>query len=433
MARAELPAVPVRRLVSGTLAVTAVIVFFWLLFRFYVALLLFLTAVLISTALKPGVRWLEGRGLPKPAGILAIYGCLVLMVLLLAWYSAPVLAVQGAAIGQSLGDGYQYLLDWLRGLPNILIRRLVATLPADLALLPGVVEETAVSTAVITEAAPSPTLTQIWAQTNLILKALFHLAAIFILAFFWTLEGERLKQAAFLLVPMPNRTQTRELVQEMEARISGYFLGQGLLCLIIGVISFVAYSLIGLPNALLLAILAGLFEAIPIIGPFLGAAPAVAVGLSISPATALWAVLAAVIIQQLEGSLLVPRVMNRTVGVRPLVTLLSLLAFTSLFGILGALIALPLAVVAQLLLDRFLLDRDSLTQEEPGRDRLSLLRYETNQLVQDVRNQIRRKEDAPSAMTDEYEDEVEAIALDLETFLVQSVVFLPAAPHEEIK
>jgi hypothetical protein len=133
--------------------------------------------------------------------------------------------------------------------------------------------------------------------------------------------------------------------------------------------------------------------------------------------TALWVILATGIIQQLENSLLVPRVMNRTIGVRPLVTLLALLAFGSLFGILGALIALPLAAVIQLLLDRYLLDRESLEQMEPGRDRLSVLRYETNQLVQDVRNQVRHKEGVPSALSDEMEDEVEAIALDLESYL----------------
>jgi hypothetical protein len=84
---------------------------------------------------------------------------------------------------------------------------------------------------------------------------------------------------------------------------------------------------------------------------------------------------------------------------------------------LGALIALPLAAVIQLLLDRYLLDRESLEQMEPGRDRLSVLRYETNQLVQDVRNQVRHKEGVPSALSDEMEDEVEAIALDLESYL----------------
>jgi predicted PurR-regulated permease PerM len=104
------------------------------------------------------------------------------------------------------------------------------------------------------------------------------------------------------------------------------------------VLAFVAYSLIGLPNALLLALFAGLLEAVPVIGPFLGAVPAIIVGLSVSPVTALWVILATGIIQQLENSLLVPRVMNRTIGVRPLVTLLALLAFGSLFGIWGRLL-----------------------------------------------------------------------------------------------
>jgi predicted PurR-regulated permease PerM len=254
-------------------------------------------------------------------------------------------------------------------------------------------------------------------QENRLLLGLFQFVAVGILVFYWTLEAGRVKQAAYLLIPLQKRDEVRQLVHDIEAKVSGYLLGQGMLCLIIGLMAFAAYLLIGLPNALLLAVFAGLLEAVPIIGPFLGAVPAIIVGLSVSPVTALWVILATAIIQQLENSLLVPRVMKRTIGVRPLVTLLALLAFGSLFGILGALIALPLAAVIQLLLDRYLLARESLTIAEPGRDRLSVLRYETNQLVQDVRNQVRNKEGMPSARTDELEDEVEAIALDLESYL----------------
>jgi hypothetical protein len=90
-----------------------------------------------------------------------------------------------------------------------------------------------------------------------------------------------------------------------------------------------------------------------------------------------------------------------------------------LFGITGALIALPLAAVIQILLDRYLLAREIVTMLQPGRDELSVLRYETNQLVQDVRNQVRQKEDVPTALTDEVEDEMEAIALSLESYLAQ--------------
>ncbi len=401
----EVPAIPTWQLVLWTLGITAVIGCFWLLWRFQGVLLLLMTAVILSTAVNPGVLWLEKRGIPKPAGIVLIFGLVGGFCALLIAYSLPVLAEQGAAIGQNLAEGYQSLYDSLQRLPNILLNRLLLVLPHELPGFGGGGEITL----------PAHDVAQ--PEGNGLLRGLLQVMVVAILTFYWTLEGGRLKQAAFLLVPLPKRDEARELVQEIETKVSAYLLGQGLLCLIIGGLAFVAYSLIGLPNALLLAVFAGLLEAVPIVGPVLGAVPALMVGLSISPTTALWVILATAVIQQLENSLLVPRVMSRTIGVRPLVTLLALLAFGSLFGILGALIALPLAAVIQLLVERYLLARESLTAKEPGRDRLSMLRYETNQLVQDVRSQVRRKEDTPSAITDEVEDELETIALDLESYL----------------
>ncbi|MBE2198912.1 MAG: AI-2E family transporter [Anaerolinea sp.] len=407
MKHVEVPDIPARQLVLWTLGVTAVIVCFWLLFHFQTVVLLLLTAMILSTAVLPAVRWLEKHNIAKPAGILIVFGLFGLLVGVLLWLTLPLLAAQGAMIGQSLDEGYQFLRQSLQRLPNIFLRRLLIVLPLDLSTFAIDLEVNGVN----------GDLTETLMQSRRLLMSVFHLIAIGLLTFYWTLEGERLKQAAFLIVPLPKRNVIREFVQDIETKVSSYLLGQGMLCLIIGGLAFIAYMLIGLPNALLLAIFAGLLEAVPILGPFLGAVPAIIVGLSVSPLTALWVILASIVIQQLENILLVPRVMNRTIGVRPFVTLLALLVFGSLFGVLGALIALPLAAVIQLLLDRFLLGQGSLEQAENSRNQLSVLRYQTNQLAQDVRSQIRHKLDVPSAATDELEDEVEAIALDLERFL----------------
>lgn len=408
----EVLVIPARQLVWWTMGVMAVVGCFWLLWRFQDILLLLLTAVIFSTAVRPGVLWLEKRGIPKPVGILLIFVVIATLLGLLIWYSLPVLARQGTAIAQNLADGYFELRQSLLRLPNILIRRIIFILPPELPTLTGGGGELPI-------AEPGLELPTGYWQDNALILGIFQFIAVVILTFFWILEENRLKQSAFLLIPLKNRGEIRDLISAIETKVSGYLLGQGLLCLVIGVLAFAAYLLIGLPNALLLAILAGLLEAVPIVGPFLGAVPAIIVGLSISPITALWVVLATVIIQQLENSLLVPRIMRRTIGVRPLVTLLALLAFGSLFGITGALIALPLAAVIQILLDRYLLAQEIVTILEPGRDELSVLRYETSQLVQDVRNQVRQKDVVPSALTDEVEDEMEAIALSLESYLAQ--------------
>ena len=101
--------------------------------------------------------------------------------------------------------------------------------------------------------------------------------------------------------------------------------GQGILCLTIGLMALVAYLLIGLPNVLVLALIAGVMEAVPMVGPLIGAVPAALVALSIAPSKLMWVIIATLIFQQLENYLLVPRVMNKAVGVNPFVSLLAIL------------------------------------------------------------------------------------------------------------
>jgi predicted PurR-regulated permease PerM len=192
--------------------------------------------------------------------------------------------------------------------------------------------------------------------------------------------------------------------------------GQLILCLFVGALAFVAYLVIGLPNALALALMAGLLEAVPMIGPALGAVPAGLVALSIDPVLALWVALAAVVIQLIENYFLVPRVMDRSVGVNPLVTILAISAFGAAMGVVGALLAIPLAALGQLLLDRYLIGNDN-PPRPSGRDELSALRYEAQHLALDVRQQVRHKEDRAGTSIDLIEDELEAMAVDLDRLL----------------
>jgi hypothetical protein len=159
------------------------------------------------------------------------------------------------------------------------------------------------------------------------------------------------------------------------------------------------------------------------IGPLLGAIPAGVIALSIGPTKLIWVIVATIIIQQLENSLLVPRVMRKAVGINPFVSLLSLFAFSSLFGIAGALMAIPIAAIAQLLLDRFVFHPATLESEiSPGRDLASRLRYEAQDLAQDLRKQARLKKggsDLSIKQVDQVLDEIETITTDLDSLLAQ--------------
>ena len=125
-----------------------------------------------------------------------------------------------------------------------------------------------------------------------------------------------------------------------------------LLSILMAILSGIGFSLIGLPHALILAIMAGLLEAVPYVGPFILAIMAGIMGLGVSPQMALMAILVSSVLQFLEGNIVVPRVMDKAVGVHPIITLLSIGVFADLFGLLGALLAVPLAAIIQIIFEK---------------------------------------------------------------------------------
>jgi predicted PurR-regulated permease PerM len=238
------------------------------------------------------------------------------------------------------------------------------------------------------------------------------------LSYYWLYYRALVVQSVALPVPLDQRAEATELWNQIEAKIGDFVRGLALLGVIIAVLSAIGYTIIGLPYAFTIAILAGILEAIPYIGPFITIALAGVVGLSVSPIMAAEAIGMAVVIQLIEGSVVVPRVMDHAVGVRPVVTLLALAVLSDLFGLLGALLAVPIAAVIQVLLDRFVLSA-SLPQQLDigGRDKLALLRYQTQDLATDLRQQVRSKTEAIDDGTDAAEEELEALLRDLDSLL----------------
>jgi len=139
---------------------------------------------------------------------------------------------------------------------------------------------------------------------------------------------------------------------------------------------------IGLPYPLSLGALAGLLEFVPMVGPTLGAIPAVIVALSISPQAALIVVVYSIVIQVVENNLLVPRLMGRSVGVSPVIVILAVFAFSSLLGITGAFLAIPLAAILQVLMDHLIVHAGVISTEEPGEG--------STNIMSKMRAQIRR-------------------------------------------
>jgi predicted PurR-regulated permease PerM len=403
-----------RRILWATLVLVLVALSFWLLYRFYQVIFILFIAIVIGTVIRPVVTWLHWRGLPRIAGVILVYLLLLALLIGFVLLLFPLIVEQGTTLAAAVPGYYQSLREWMGHYPNQLVVRLGEFLPAT---LPGL--ELIQLTGQQMLASAGQALGYVASAARVIFMAI----AILLLTLHWTLDGPRAIQSLLPLVPQGQRESISELISAMETKVGFYLAGQGVLCLVIGLMALVAYRLIGLPNALVLALVAGVLEAVPMIGPLLGAIPAAVIALSIAPSKLVWVIVATLVIQQLENSLLVPRVMRRAVGVNPFVSLLAIFAFSSLFGIAGALMAIPMAAIIQLLLDRFVFHPAAMEPEvSAGRDYASRLRYEAQDLAQDLRKQARLKKEGSEQwlkQTDQVMDEIEAITTDLDSLLAQ--------------
>ena len=410
-----------RRVIWATLVLVFVVLAFWLLYRFHAVIFVLFVSIVMGTAMRPAVARLYSIGVPRRTGVLLVYVLLLALLIAFVFLLFPLVVEQGATIAAQAPVYYQGLREWMATYPNLWIVRLSEFLPAA---LPGL--ESAPQTGEEVLASSEQALGYIASAAQVILIA----TAILLLAFHWTLDGPRAVQSMLTLIPRNQRESIGELIATMETRVGYYIVGQGVLGIVIGVMALIAYLLIGLPNALVLALVAGVMEFVPMIGPLIGAVPAAIVALSIDPSKLAWVIVATLVIQQLENSVLVPRVMRKAVGVNPFVTLLAIFAFTSLFGIAGALMAIPIAAILQVLFNRFVFHPEAQEADGlEGRDYASRLRYEAQDLAEDLRGQARLSKSGTDLwvrQTDEMMDEIEAITTDLDFLLAQ--VANPEAP-----
>lgn len=400
-----------RRIILGTLVVLLVVVGFLLLYRFRTVAIIIFSGIVVSMAIAPSVDWLHRHGLRRSFSVILIY--LVLLVLLIGamLLLVPPIIEQLTATVPKIEHYYRDLKASLLNSPLLAIRQIASQLPSQLNLTP--------SAAVAPAADSLDAVSQVLNATGAIIGGLFTLTAILLIGFYWTLEGDGAIRALLLLLPGDKREGARDIFDEIELRVGGYVRGQGIMALTIFVADFVIFLVIGLPAALAVALLAGLFEVIPVLGPTLGAIPAVLVAFSYDSSKVVWVIAAGALVQLVENNVLAPRVMHKTVGVNPIVTLLAIVAFGALFGFAGLLLAIPMAAIIQIFVDRSLLRPQPAGLEAPvGRDRLSKLRLDVQEFVVDVRNRAQQKpSDTAVAEVDPVEDTLEGIALELDQVL----------------
>jgi predicted PurR-regulated permease PerM len=326
-------------------AIAVVLIALWLARS---ALPVFGIAIALAFLLDPPVTALQRRRVPRLAGILIVYVVVIVVVVGLGWLLLPPLFEQLQrfleelpTFASQLMAWEQAIVDWLANLPlPDPIREALDTIIAS-----G--QQTVIG---LLEAIVGPLLSFIARTAGFIVG----LVVVPVWLLYVLKDRERLPDGVLRMLPVGWRTDTAHAMGLTTGLIGRWIRGQILLGAVIftaTLIGLLVLALIGFTEfadfAVLLALVAGILEFVPIIGPIIAAVPAVLIGASISPAAALAAIALYTVVQQLENHLLVPKVMGDAVDLHPAVVILSLIMGASLFGLWGAILAAPVVALAR--------------------------------------------------------------------------------------
>jgi predicted PurR-regulated permease PerM len=348
------PMTPTRAM-KITLAVLFVVGLVWLFIQVAEIVLLLVFGILLAAAVDPIVNRMRRHGLSRGQSILLIYGVIFLAIAGGLILVVPLLVNQGQVLVAGVPEYLTRLREFAATSSIPIVRQLGTDVLANLdTIVQRFIEDPPIQAAQITQALDVLTS---------FVGIVFTTVASMIVAYYWMTEKAIIKRLILGLFPLDRRDRAHLLWDNIEHKLGGWARGQVVLMLIIGIGSTIVYAILGLPFWFLLGIFAGLTEVIPIIGPFLGGGLAFLVALGDSWQKAIVVLIFVVILQQIEGNVIVPRVMRNAVGLTPLSVLLAVLVGTALLGPLGAILAIPFAAAVQVLVSELLRTREEENDE----------------------------------------------------------------------
>jgi predicted PurR-regulated permease PerM len=293
---------------------------------------------LLAIGLSPAVRKLEKsrmivgrRFIPRWLAILLLYIAFLVALGIVAALVLPPMIEQAQQLSQNMPMYLDQLQNWL------LDRGLIHARFTWSDFMPSAQTSGFALSGILT-------------TLNTMLGLLGTVLTILLLPFYLLLESATLHDWLLKLVKPHNRTRTDRIIRDVTEKVAAWLFGQAMLALIIGVTATMGYWLMGVPYFSVLGLIAAIGELIPVIGPILACIPAIVLGWTVSPQTALIVVVYTTTQQVIENNFLVPRIMERQVGVSAVTIIVAMLVGTVLFGFVGAILAIPTAGIIQIMI-----------------------------------------------------------------------------------
>jgi predicted PurR-regulated permease PerM len=308
---------------------------FLILYRVRSLIYMLFLATFVAIALEPAVQGLVRRRWKRQRATMLVFG--ISMILFIGFFVAliPVFVAQAAGL---IEDIPQYLED-LQNLANRFF---------EVDLVDPALTDQFEDLGSILQQYGSTVAGGVFAIGNTVFGAIFQLVTVALFAYYLVAEGPSWRRTLLATMPAERQREALNIWEISVDKTGGYVYSRAVLALVAGLFTFFVLLLLGVPSAAALALWMGvLSQFVPVVGTYVGMILPALAALSISPATALWVVIAMLAYQQLENYVIAPRVTARTMAIHPAVTIGALIAGASLLGGVGVVVALPVAATIQ--------------------------------------------------------------------------------------
>ncbi len=308
----------------------------WALYMFRDVILIILVAGLLATIINPAVNYFEKKKIPRWMGAFFVYLGVILVLILIG------LAIIPTVISQS-----KILVDQTPELLGSILDKMETGMQSSsqsqfLNIITNWLNKSSLN------------LGSFFSVLGNVAGQIISVFMVMILAFYMSVRKKGLRKFIDSLIPHKYQDFLKNFLESAQKEIGGWARGLFIICFFVGLLAYLGLTILGVKYSLTLAVIAGLTEIIPYLGPWLGAIPAVLIAFTQSPTLALFVIILYLIIQQIENNFLSPYIMHRAIGLDPLVILVALIVGGKLAGPIGMILSVPAATIVAILIRYYL-------------------------------------------------------------------------------
>ncbi|MDP2708598.1 MAG: AI-2E family transporter [bacterium] len=330
--------------------IIVILILFYLLYLLSDILILFFVSLVFSSALDPWIDKLKKRGIPRSVSVITSYLIFFAFLGGALYLITPIIVREVNGISQNFPQYFDSISAKFTSVKDFSLKYgLLDNASGSFDLFTGYLRNTA---------------SGVFFTLFSIFGGIFSFVLILVLTFYMVVEESAMKKLVWSLAPEKNQAYLIHLINRMQLKMGYWLRGQLILALSLAIMSYIGLEILGINYAVVLALLVGLLSFIPYMGAILGAVPAVFIALTQSTVLAILAVILFYIIHFIEGNFLQPKIMQKAVGLNPIISIMAILAGFKLAGIFGAVLSIPVTTAAGVFVRDIFDSREGKREEE---------------------------------------------------------------------